>query len=58
MHDRGGKLAALSLDKGDISTRFPIVCGANKEGLGITPHRKPEEEIANSALPATLSQGP
>lgn len=34
MHDRGGKLAALSIDKREISNGFPIVCGANKERTG------------------------
>lgn len=34
MHDRGGKLAARSLDKGEIATRSPIVYGANRERTG------------------------
>lgn len=44
VRDRGGKLAALSLDNGEISTRFPIVCGADK-GLGITLHCKSRRRL-------------
>lgn len=59
MHDRGRKLAVLCLNKEEkFPHDFQLCVEPIKKRLGITPHSKSKEEVANSALPVPLSQGP
>lgn len=59
MHDRGRKLAVLRLNTEEKSLQdFQLYVEPINKRLGITPHSKSKEEIANSALRTTFSQGP
>lgn len=59
MHDRKGKLAVLCLNKEEkFPWDFQFFVEPIKEQLGRTLNSKSKEEIANSALPVILSQGP